>query len=217
MCNGGWRGSRVAPVRSDQHPPLLWLAEPRRGTGIDGSGAGAGVSRPSRCLLWKVTLCRKIQLLHLAFFLFILAAPLSCSTSISDAVVGYQVGNGRSLLQILKPCPVDIEHQNYTILTSKCKGPDYPADLCCPAYKELACPIVDELSDGSNDCSDKFFSYISTAGQYPPFLFSSICREGKDGLFCSLPPPSSPSNAAAPVALGYPILVVLLFALQFVL
>lgn len=115
-------------------------------------------------------------------------------------------------------CPVDIEHLNYTILTSKCKGPDYPPDQCCSAYKELACPIADQLNDASNDCSKKLFSYIPTAGQYPSFLFSSICRDGKDGLSCPLPPPSPASNAATPVALGHPILVgVSLFALALVL
>ncbi|XP_047973408.1 GPI-anchored protein LLG1-like [Salvia hispanica] len=156
--------------------------------------------------------------IQLVFFLLILAAPLSCSVLISDAVVGHQVGNGRSLLQISKPCPVDIEHLNYTILTSKCKGPDYPPDQCCSAYKELACPIVDQLNDGSNDCAEKLFSYIPTVGQYPAFLFSSICRDGKDGLYCSLPPPSPTSNVATLVALGHPILVGLLFfALAFVL
>ncbi|KAG6387503.1 hypothetical protein SASPL_152695 [Salvia splendens] len=152
--------------------------------------------------------------IQLVFFLLILAPPLSSSDLISDAVVG----SGRSLLQTLKPCSVDIEHLNYTILTSKCKGPDYPADQCCSAYKELACPIADQLNDGSNDCSQKLFNYIPKVGQYPPSLFGSICRGGKDGLPCFLPAPSPTSNAATPVALGHPILVgLLLFALAFVL
>ncbi|KAK8969378.1 GPI-anchored protein LORELEI [Platanthera guangdongensis] len=74
---------------------------------------------------------------------------------------------------------------NYTIFTSKCKGPQYAPDLCCSALKEFACPYTNEINDLTNDCASTMFSYISLYGKYPPGLFSSECREGKSGLNCS--------------------------------
>lgn len=81
-------------------------------------------------------------------------------------------------------CPVDMEGQNYTILTSKCKGPKYPAALCCEALLEFCCGFVDELNDMTNNCAETMFSYINLYGQYPPGLFANQCKEGKDGLSC---------------------------------
>lgn len=89
-------------------------------------------------------------------------------------------------------CPVNFEFQNYTIITSQCKGPHYSQNACCTAFKEFACPFADELNDVSNDCASTMFSYINLNGRYPPGLFASFCREGKEGLAC---PASGPLAA----------------------
>ncbi|KAM7252441.1 hypothetical protein ACFE04_024324 [Oxalis oulophora] len=86
-------------------------------------------------------------------------------------------------------CSVNFEFQNYTIITDVCKGPSYPPAKCCGSFKEFACPFVDELNDLTTDCASTMFSYINLYGKYPPGLFSSECREGKDGLAC----PDTPS------------------------
>ncbi|XP_078166054.1 GPI-anchored protein LLG1-like [Carex rostrata] len=116
--------------------------------------------------------------------LFIGLVGLAFSTSISDDVFKMQ-GSGRSLLQAKTSCSVNFEFLNYTIITSKCKGPQYPAALCCLALKEFACPYADQLNDGTNDCASTMFSYINIYGKYPPGLFASECREGKEGLECT--------------------------------
>ncbi|KAL6521742.1 GPI-anchored protein llg1 [Orobanche gracilis] len=114
---------------------------------------------------------------------------LSASTSISDDIIMLQALTERRLLQAKKPCPVDFEYQNYSIITSKCRGPEYQVIPCCSAFKEFACPFVDDLDDLTNDCASRMFSYINLNGQYPPGLFASLCREGMEGLACPEPPP----------------------------
>ena len=91
-------------------------------------------------------------------------------------------------------CPVNFEFLNYTIITSQCKGPQYLPNLCCGALKDFACPYADELNDLTNDCASTMFSYINLYGKYPPGLFSSECREGKEGLECAAEGPSTPSD-----------------------
>ncbi|RWV87905.1 hypothetical protein GW17_00050055 [Ensete ventricosum] len=58
------------------------------------------------------------------------------------------------------------------------------------AFKELACPYADQLDDETNDCASTMFSYINLYGKYPPGLFASECREGKEGLACPATPPT---------------------------
>ncbi|KAL2475933.1 LORELEI-LIKE-GPI-ANCHORED PROTEIN 1 [Abeliophyllum distichum] len=128
--------------------------------------------------------------LILVVFLFLFTG-LSASTFISDGIFGSPDSNNRRLLQAKKACPVNFEFQNYTIITSKCKGPLYPPKLCCGALKEFACPFAEELDDLSNDCASIMFSYINLYGKYPPGLFASECRESKNGLECPATPPSS--------------------------
>ncbi|KAL0306184.1 UNVERIFIED_CONTAM: GPI-anchored protein LLG1 [Sesamum radiatum] len=96
---------------------------------------------------------------------------------------------------MLQACPVNFEFQNYTIITSKCKGPQYPPNLCCSALKDFACPFADEINDITNDCASTMFSYINLYGKYPPGLFASECREGKLGLECPAPPPGESEKA----------------------
>lgn len=110
-------------------------------------------------------------------------------------------------------CPINIEYLNYTIVTSQCKGPDYPPGQCCSGLTELACPIADELNDLSNVCSERFFSYLITEGKYPAGLFSGMCRGNKEELPCPVPPPSSSPNAATRLLLGRQIFAMLLLLL----
>ncbi|KAI4307541.1 hypothetical protein L6164_030717 [Bauhinia variegata] len=117
-------------------------------------------------------------------------------TFISDTVFGSRQHVGRNLLRAKKACPVNFEFLNYTIITGKCKGPQYPPKICCSAFKEFACPYADVLNDLSNDCASTMFSYINLYGKYPPGLFASVCREEKQGLKCpALPPPPSANDA----------------------
>ncbi|KAJ8421620.1 hypothetical protein Cgig2_013482 [Carnegiea gigantea] len=81
-------------------------------------------------------------------------------------------------------CPVNFENQNYTIITSKCKGPKYTADLCCSAFKEFACPFAEQINDMSTNCADTMFSYINLYGKYPPGIFANLCKGDKYGLAC---------------------------------
>ncbi|XP_010258853.1 PREDICTED: GPI-anchored protein LORELEI-like [Nelumbo nucifera] len=127
----------------------------------------------------------------LSAVLFFLLTGLAASSSfISDNVFESHGSIGRNLLQAKKGCSVNFEFQNYTIITSQCKGPQYPPNICCAALKEFACQFSEELNDLTNDCASTMFSYINLNGKYPPGLFANECREGKLGLEC---------NATAPV------------------
>ncbi|KAG8072176.1 hypothetical protein GUJ93_ZPchr0006g45605 [Zizania palustris] len=122
---------------------------------------------------------------------FVLAAAVlvgfaSASPVLSGSAFQGSTGStGRSLLQAKKSCPVNFEFQNYTIITSKCKGPQFPPKECCDAFKEFACPFSDYINDESNDCASTMFSYINLYGKYPPGLFASECRDDKKGLSCA--------------------------------
>ncbi|XVF70983.1 hypothetical protein PTKIN_Ptkin11bG0205800 [Pterospermum kingtungense] len=129
------------------------------------------------------------------FFLFF--GVSAASTSISAGVFDSFTSTGRNLLQAKKACPVNFEFLNYTTITSKCKGPNYPPDQCCSAFKEFACPYVDQINDLTTDCASTMFSYINLYGKYPPGLFASECREGKEGLACPASPPSTSANENA--------------------
>ncbi|XP_010536787.1 PREDICTED: GPI-anchored protein LORELEI isoform X2 [Tarenaya hassleriana] len=127
-------------------------------------------------------------------------APLSSSSFISDGVFQPQTSvTGRNLLQAMKPCPVNFEFMNYTVITGRCKGPEYPPKECCSSLKEFACPFAKVLNDLSNDCAIVMFSYIRLHGKYPPGLFAHECKESKEGLACPArpPAPASRKNAAA--------------------
>ncbi|KAK4796095.1 hypothetical protein SAY86_028421 [Trapa natans] len=94
-------------------------------------------------------------------------------------------------------CTVDFENQNYTILTSQCKGPQYQTKLCCAAFKQFACPFVDEANDLTTDCASTMFSYINLYGKYPPGLFANECKEGKESLDCRAVPPAGASGTSS--------------------
>ncbi|OWM91034.1 hypothetical protein CDL15_Pgr023367 [Punica granatum] len=94
----------------------------------------------------------------------------------------------------LSGCAVDFENQNYTIITSQCKGPQYPAQHCCSSFKQFACPFSEQINDLTTDCASTMFSYINLYGKYPPGLFANECKEGKDGLDCSSVPPAATAS-----------------------
>lgn len=110
----------------------------------------------------------------------------------------------------LAGCSVNFEFLNYTIITSKCKGPRYPPKECCGAFKEFACPYADVINDLTNECASTMFSYINLYGKYPPGLFSSECREGKLGLSCPALPPSASADDTANQVVHYPSLWLML-------
>ncbi|XP_031493472.1 GPI-anchored protein LLG1-like [Nymphaea colorata] len=120
-----------------------------------------------------------------SFFLLFLFADVSATGFISDQIFEQHHSIGRGLLQVEKNCPVDFEFQNYTIITSQCKGPRYLPTPCCNAFKQFACPFAAELNDLTNNCASTMFNYINLAGNYPPGLFANECRGDKYGLSCN--------------------------------
>ncbi|KAF3331352.1 GPI-anchored protein LORELEI-like protein [Carex littledalei] len=126
----------------------------------------------------------KREVLVFRMVLFMALLGLSVSTYISHEVFKTEGSSpGRSLAEM--NCHINFRHQNYTILTSKCKAPRYYGRLCCPAFKEFACSFADDLNDvDNNDCAYIMFSFINLHGKYPPGLFFDKCVEGKFGLRC---------------------------------
>ncbi|CAF2131783.1 hypothetical protein BRARA_K00032 [Brassica rapa] len=121
----------------------------------------------------------------------------------------------RGLLQAKTPCKEDFANKNYTIITSKCKGPNYPAKACCSAFKDFACPFAEALNDDKTECASTMFSYINIYGRYPPGIFANMCKEGKEGLDCTdVMTATSSSYAAIPLVSTHALLfTVLLFCL----
>ncbi|KAG8059593.1 hypothetical protein GUJ93_ZPchr0002g26172 [Zizania palustris] len=153
--------------------------------------------------------------LLLLFSAAVLVGFASASPFLSDSVFQGSTGStGRSLLQAKKSCPVNFEFQNYTIITSKCKGPQFPPKLCCDAFKEFACPFTDYINDLSNDCASTMFSYINLYGKYPPGLFANQCRDDKKGLSCAdFPQKTVTGNAGQQVQSSLLALLMLAFGL----
>ncbi|CAM0906224.1 unnamed protein product [Alopecurus aequalis] len=90
----------------------------------------------------------------------------------------------RSLLQTKKDCPVTFEGANYTLLTSRCKGPLYQPALCCAALVDFACPYGVYINDASTNCAATMFSMIHLYGKYPTGLFANTCKGNNEGLKC---------------------------------
>ncbi|KNA15486.1 hypothetical protein SOVF_097890 [Spinacia oleracea] len=123
-----------------------------------------------------------------------------------------------STLIFVADCPVDFQHLNYTIITSRCKGPKYPANICCEAFNDLACPYGPTLNDITNNCATTMFSYINLYGKYPPGLFANICRDSKRGLECTAAQTSKSSHATASsstIAAATPTIVLLLILILY--
>lgn len=145
---------------------------------------------------------RKCDFLALCYltliFLTLFSPPASAELLSGEALHQPNVG-ARSLLQNAASCPVSFEFQNYTIITSQCKGPSYSTELCCHAFTEFACPFAGDINNLTTDCASTMFSYINLYGKYPPGLFSNLCKGDKYGLACEaeVPSPSSSENANA--------------------
>ncbi|CAK8533220.1 unnamed protein product [Lathyrus sativus] len=118
-------------------------------------------------------------------YFFLLATLVTSSPFLSYDIFDSGASTSRSLLQAKNACTLDFESKNFTILTSQCKGPQYPAKICCDALKQFACPFADNINDLSTDCAEVMFSYINLYGKYPPGLFANECKEGNLGLECS--------------------------------
>ncbi|KAJ4840659.1 hypothetical protein Tsubulata_023637 [Turnera subulata] len=115
---------------------------------------------------------------------FFLAGLATSSSFISNDVLDAHGHSSRNLLQLKKKCTVNFENMNYTIITSRCKGPTYERKSCCDALKYFTCPVVDAINDRESDCAATMFSYINLYGKYPPGLFANQCKENTDGLAC---------------------------------
>ncbi|XP_037415913.1 G-type lectin S-receptor-like serine/threonine-protein kinase B120 isoform X2 [Triticum dicoccoides] len=118
----------------------------------------------------------------LAWFTTAFASP---PPFMSDTVFQASTGSGstgRSLLQI--DCPMDFEYQNYTIITSRCKGPHYPPTECCDSFKDFACQFAVYINNKSTNCADTMISSINFFGKYPEDLFTDECHIGKEGVSC---------------------------------
>ncbi|XP_021717313.1 GPI-anchored protein LLG1-like [Chenopodium quinoa] len=157
---------------------------------------------------------------YLGSIVFLLLFSLASSSFISDAIFESHRSTGRSLLQTQKNCPINFEGQNYSIITDKCKGPKYPADICCKAFKEFACPFADDLNDLTNNCASTMFSYINLFGKYPPGIFANECKEGKNGLECDekltkAVSKDSKTNSAHTANILSPVVVILTTSLVF--
>ncbi|CAG7892450.1 unnamed protein product [Brassica rapa] len=127
--------------------------------------------------------------------LLAIVSSFSSSTVISDGVLESQdLVIGRNLLQAKKKCSLNLEFMNYTIITSQCKGPKFPAKECCSSFLDFACPYADQLNDLSTDCASTMFSYINIYGKYPAGLFANQCHGNKIGLECPDMPPSSAAD-----------------------
>ncbi|KAL8505373.1 hypothetical protein ACS0TY_016564 [Phlomoides rotata] len=160
----------------------------------------------------------QILLLLLCCLYFFSASPL-----ISGDVFEFehQVASERRLLQAQVPktkCSYNFDNLDYTVITSVCKGPEYPQEPCCDGFKKLVCPYVDYFNNATTTCADDIVSSIQNKGKYPDDLFFRLCRDGKDGLVCPASPSPSPpaldQNAA--VAPPPPIFIMLqLFTLLF--
>ncbi|RAL41772.1 hypothetical protein DM860_008954 [Cuscuta australis] len=90
-----------------------------------------------------------------------------------------------------------MENQNYTIVTSQCKGPHYDGKICCGAFKELACKNRDALNADNNNCATVLFNYLHLYGKYPAGLFGNLCKEDKNGLDCKQVDDKEAAAAAA--------------------
>ncbi|XP_044359636.1 G-type lectin S-receptor-like serine/threonine-protein kinase SD1-1 isoform X2 [Triticum aestivum] len=84
-------------------------------------------------------------------------------------------------------CPMDFEFQNYTIITSRCKGLQHPTMECCAAFKEFSCPFAAYNNMQSTNCAATMLTYINLHGTYPAGLFDE-CLVGMEGVSCEAIP-----------------------------
>ncbi|XP_022936220.1 GPI-anchored protein LLG1-like [Cucurbita moschata] len=125
------------------------------------------------------------------FFLFLLLLPSILFTAVAATAATVPASSPTSPSACppveAEYCPVEFEFMNYSIITSKCKGPEYPANLCCSALEEFGCPYANYINDLTNNCASIMFTYIHLYGNYPSGLFASLCVKESSGLQCSKP------------------------------
>ncbi|XP_010540877.1 PREDICTED: GPI-anchored protein LORELEI [Tarenaya hassleriana] len=135
-----------------------------------------------------------------SFLQILILSGFALSLPLSHDALETHAATSRALLQAKMPCKEDFANKNYTVITSRCKGPNYQAGMCCEAFKEFACPLAEAINDDKTDCATTMFSYINLYGRYPPGIFANMCKEGKDGLDCSNVTTSSSSSSSIPLS-----------------
>ncbi|KAJ8423782.1 hypothetical protein Cgig2_018441 [Carnegiea gigantea] len=153
---------------------------------------GMGTKEEHRRWIWINSFCCSTSsgLISAIFIVLVLFVGISSATPLS-----------------ISACPVSFENLNYTIITSRCKGPKYPPKECCNAFKDFACPYADELNDPQNNCATTMFSYINLYGKYPPGLFANECRDSKRGLECTDAQANPPKPYSAAPSRRLPLLI----------
>ncbi|XP_039071622.1 GPI-anchored protein LLG3-like [Hibiscus syriacus] len=117
-------------------------------------------------------------------FFFLVLGFASSSTHISHRVLQAQKTDMRGVPEFSIPCKHDFKNMNYTIITSKCKGPESSKKDCCDALLAFACPIADIINDDKTDCAALMFCTIRQHGDYPPSMFINMCKNGTHALNC---------------------------------
>ncbi|XP_039020203.1 GPI-anchored protein LLG3-like [Hibiscus syriacus] len=115
-------------------------------------------------------------------FFFLITGFATSSTHILHRVL--RESKGHRVPKHSIPCQHDFQTMNYTIITSKCKGPDSPKRDCCNALLDFVCPIADIINDDKTDCAVLMFCSIRQHGDYPPSMFFNMCRNGTHALNC---------------------------------
>ncbi|CAH8314562.1 unnamed protein product [Eruca vesicaria subsp. sativa] len=128
-----------------------------------------------------------------SLFSIILLLGFASSLHISLDEFESHPATSRALLREKKPCKEDFANKDYTIITSRCKGPNYQANECCSAFKEFACPYAEAISDKTTECAAEMFYFIEIYGHYPLRLFVDMCSEGEGGMDCTSVNATSPS------------------------
>ncbi|VVB11275.1 unnamed protein product [Arabis nemorensis] len=142
---------------------------------------------------------------------FLLLSGFALSLHISLDEFESHTTTSRALLQAKSTCKEDFANKNYTIITSRCKGPNYPAKVCCSAFKDFACPFAEALNDEKTECASTMFSYINLYGRYPPGIFANMCKEGKEGLDCTNVTATTSSHASIPLVSKHALLIIPVF------
>uniref|UniRef100_A0ACD5Z5Y3 Uncharacterized protein n=1 Tax=Avena sativa TaxID=4498 RepID=A0ACD5Z5Y3_AVESA len=126
----------------------------------------------------------RVRMLRAAVIAAVVGLATAAGLISNDALLSHGAAAGRSLLQTKKDCPVTFEGANYTLITSRCKGPLYQPALCCTALADFACPYSIYINDVSTNCASNMFSLIHIYGKYPTGLFANTCKGDTNGIKC---------------------------------
>ncbi|GMY20819.1 GPI-anchored protein LLG1-like [Fagus crenata] len=102
----------------------------------------------------------------LCFFLFtfflLSGFADSSSTFLSKGIFKSPKVTARALQK--EDCSIDFEFMNYTIFTTNCTAPRYPAKQCCDALRVFACPFEEAINDLRTVCASNMCTYINLMG-----------------------------------------------------